>query len=231
MSALVYGDRTTTDQVSFSNLAFDNAIVNDATKYIIPVQAPTTGSQYTVTFPAGATNLSVTGTGGVSLTLVPPLVAGGANTVTFNTDGTAGTFGFASLNTAALTLGESGGLRTLTYFSHGADTGLNAHGFTIEAILPGDWSVSGTSTGDHEFLGVASGFSITQNFVFDSKTDTTIVEATNPNYPSDGSADGLNFVLFGTQVPETNLMPILALGFGVIGLTLARRRVSGIFRA
>jgi hypothetical protein len=231
MSALVYGDRTTTDQVSFSNLAFDNAIVNDATNYVIPLQAPTTGTQYTVRFPAGATNLSVTGTGGVSLTSVPTLVPGAGNLVIFDTDGTAGTFGFASLNTFALTLGESGGLRTLTYFSHGEDTGLNAHGFTIEAILPGDWRVPGTSTGHHEFLGVASGFTITQNFVFDSKTNTTIVEATNPNYPSKGSVDGLNFVLYGAQVPETNLMPILALGFGVIGLTLARRRASGIFRA
>jgi hypothetical protein len=227
MSAVIFGDRTITNQVTFSDLLFDNAIVFDATTFAIPVQPPTTGSEFTITFPASATNLSVSNTGSVTLTHVPPLVADGSgNLITFNTDGTAGTFGWSSFNTGPLPLGTSNGLKTLTYFSHGFDSGVNMHEFTIDAILPGDWSVSGTSTGDHQFLGVATGFKITQNFVFNPSTDTTTVAAFNPNYPSDGSADALNFILYGAQIgliPETNLMPILAVGFGIIGLTLARR--------
>ena len=71
----------------------------------------------------------------------------------------------------------------------------------------------------------------TQNFVFDPSTDTTTVAASDPNYPSDGSADALNFVLYGAagrprDEPDTGACTRL----WVIGLVLARRRAAAIFR-
>ena len=222
---LTFGARTNVDDVNFSDLTFANAFVANSTSYDIPAQPQVSSFGFSVSFPAGATNLDVNATGGVTLTNVPVLQPGG-NAVTFSTDGSAGTFGWSSHNTAALTLGVSNGLYTLTYLNHSFDTALGTHGFTVETILPGDWAASGTSSGDHEFLGVATGFTITQNFVFDPATDTTTVEATDPNYPSDGSATGLNFVLFGASVPETDWIAPLALAFGVIGIVWARRRIT-----
>jgi len=81
--------------------------------------------------------------------------------------------------------------------------------------ISGDWSVSGTNTGDHQLVTYNSAYwTICKDFVFDGTNTTFSAYATN-GY---NSAENINleFILYGGVVPLPPSM--LLLGSGLLGL-------------
>jgi hypothetical protein len=105
--------------------------------------------------------------------------------------------------------------------------GFTPFAFDTSVTLPGNWTRQGTSSGDHELLGVAPGFSAPQ-FVYDASDNTTTVTTSDPTYA--GGKFGLDFTLFGSAVPEPETWAMMLVGFGALGgaLRSSRRRVPAL---
>ena len=96
--------------------------------------------------------------------------------------------------------------------------------------LPGDWTTSGTSTGDYIFNSVGSGFSV-PTFTYNDGVAT--VESFDLNFTS-GSPDlnftlvgsavpGLKVTTVGSAVPESSTWAMMLLGFAGIGFAASRK--------
>lgn len=228
-SAVTLGARYSSFTLSYSNSAFSNASLFYSVYEDVPAQQPFPNVLSPVDLNPNYSNLMLNQSGGITYTAgaytpgdteVPGELSG---------DGSAGTFGIqydfpgSPGGSTLLTLGNSGGLPTLTFAGGGGGLLVNKVPFTIDITLPGDWSQAGTGTGDHKYLFAGQGFSLTSNFVYDSMTDTTLVEAYNPSYMglTQGTTD-LGFTLYGA-VPEPAAWAMLILGFGAVGAVLRRR--------
>lgn len=111
-------------------------------------------------------------------------------------------------------------------FNIGGNGLLKAGGiFTMDLSLPGDWSQQGTGIGQTQFESINSAFSITQDFVYDSGSNTTIFQAIDSNY--DGSSGvNLQFILHGSAVapvPEPETYAMMLAGLGLLGFVGGRK--------
>src|SRR5579862_6562371 len=71
--------------------------------------------------------------------------------------------------------------------------------FYWNLTLPGNWSVEGTGPGEYELLSYNADWTITNDFVYDPITNTTLFSLAMPSY--DGSGVGVSLQLNGTAAP------------------------------
>jgi hypothetical protein len=110
-----------------------------------------------------------------------------------------------------------GGFNALV-FSGALSGGVVSPGpFNATIALAGDWS----SPARHSLDGIASGWTVTQNFIYDSATDTTFLVASSNPYS--GPAN-LGFTLFGSPVPELPGAFLWLLGLPWLAAALKHRR-------
>ena len=219
--------RTTTNLLSFSDLAFDNVSklrtdtlrfhgsVGDAGKFTI--DGPF-GPTVVVSVVAGAgmsvANETLDPTGSVSYRAA---ITGTANQSI--------TQSWTVHTSPSLSVGVSGnGLHTLEFV--GANNGFLKSGgvFDYAVTLPGNWSTQGTATGDFELLGLNPEFSITKDFTFDPASNTTTLEVLDTHYDLKHPNVGLDFVVFGSPVSEPLTPALLLSGLGALGWMRRRRQ-------
>jgi hypothetical protein len=180
----------------------------------------------TITVFPNATGFALNQQGSMTITQTGPQ-AGLLVPVQYSKTTGLGSYGWSD-NTAAdttgtepLKLGSAGGLATLNFNDGGfdGDTGIQ---YFVNIFLPGDWSKSGTATGDHQFISVAPGFS-TPTFIYDPVTKMTTVFTENPDYM--GNPVALDFTLYGgpTGVPEPSTWAMMIAGFAGLGFLGWRR--------
>lgn len=103
--------------------------------------------------------------------------------------------------------------------------------FNVSVVIPGNFSASGAVAGGHYFFNINPAFSITNNFVYNASTNTTLFSATDSNWQS--PAVGLAFGLFETpasSVPEPASSVLF--GAGLLGmLWVMRKRRSASIRS
>jgi hypothetical protein len=221
--------RTTTNVLSFSDLAFDN-LDKQRTDRLQFHGAVGDSGKFTIEGPFGPD---------VAVSVVPGRGMGVSNqsrdpateaivyraAITGTTARTI-TQSWNVSNSASMKTGVGGnGLHYLEFI--GNNTGfLKAGGvFDYSVTLPGDWSRNGTGTGDSELLALNPEFSVMKDFVFDPLSDTTTLEVLNAHYDVNHPNVGLDFKVFGVSAVSEPLSPALLLaGLGLIGVA-GRRRV------
>ena len=96
--------------------------------------------------------------------------------------------------------------------------------FDYSVTLPGNWSTQGTATGDSQLLGVNPQFTVTRDFVFDPRSNTTTLEVLDTHYDPSHPNVGLDFIVFGSPVSEPLPSTLLMAGLGALGWVSRRRR-------
>ena len=103
--------------------------------------------------------------------------------------------------------------------------------FNVSVVIPGNFSASGAVAGGHELVNINPAFSITNNFVYNASTNTTLFSATDSNWQS--PAVDLKLGLFETptsSVPEPASGVLF--GAGLLGmLWVMRKRRSATIRS
>ena len=224
-AGLINAARDTTFPITFSTNTFSNAsVVYDNTMTVTYTgTGPTTESE-----PLSFSSSLVPGTFVFSGNATQ--VAGGPPPATVDLSAGAPRWFFSYIADASttpgqsfLTLGESGGLATLNLSADLAGFVDNGNLFTVEAFIPGNFSVSGTGTGDHLLTSIGPGFTITDNFDYRPATRETIFIASDSNYQ--GQSVGLNLTLYGTAVvPEPATSALMGMGILAVAFAARRRR-------
>lgn len=120
-----------------------------------------------------------------------------------------------------LTLGIANGYHILDFLGGGSNFVDNGFPFHLVVDMPGNWSIQGTTTGDHNFISLNPNWTITENFVF--AHGVTEFAAQELNFQMDNP--GLEFQLVGSPVSTTPEPSTLAMfGTGLLGLIGALRR-------
>ena len=86
--------------------------------------------------------------------------------------------------------------------------------FTVEVFIAGDWN-PGTATGDAYITNLGAGYSVVDNFVYDSAINATILSVSTGKF--DGTNPSLGFNLVGSAVPEPSTWAMMLLGFAGLG--------------
>jgi hypothetical protein len=212
--------RTTTRQISFTDLTFSDAKDAVLTSMQMHGNIGDTGV-FSWSNIGGPSNFSLTGSG-VSFSNVISPIPSGSGQFTATLDASTGqSMAYAwdypvatplqGFVFSSIVRSSSLGYHTLE-FRGGGNGFLKSGGtFIIDVFLPGDWSSQGTGTGQVEYVGIGgSGFSIQSNFVFDPVLNRTHFGAINTNYIQPASNINLDFILHGAAVPEPNGVLLLS---------------------
>ena len=221
-------NRTSDYTLSFNPATFAGASELYSLSLAYPAQPAFSGSAFTQTYLPDASNVTFQQSGGITITETP--IMSDTNTITIAGDGTAGFWGTTYDTAGNLSTGVAGGLRTLTFTGGGAVTNAGTIGYYIFVYLPGDWTTSGTSTGDYTFNGVGPDFS-TPTFTYNA--GVTTVESFATAYNSDtGDVTNLSFTLYGgPAVPEPATWAMMLVGFGGLGAAMRSRRKLAVVDA
>lgn len=223
--------RTTTNLLSFSDLAFDH-LAKERTDLLQFHGSVGDAGKFTIDGPFGpSVAVSVTPGSGMSISNEAFDPATGSVSYRAAVTGKSGltvTQSWIVHTSSSMKTGVAGnGLHYLEFI--GSNTGfLKAGGaFDYAVTLPGDWSTQGTATGDSELLGLNPEFTVTKDFVFDASTDTTTLEVFNAHYDLNQPNVGLDFIVYGTPaVSEPLPSALLLAGLGALGWASRRRRAS-----
>ena len=223
--------RTTTNLLSFSDLAFDH-LAKERTDLLQFHGSVGDAGKFTIDGPFGpSVAVSVTPGSGMSISNEAFDPATGSVSYRAAVTGKSGltvTQSWIVHTSSSMKTGVAGnGLHYLEFI--GSNTGfLKAGGaFDYAVTLPGDWSTQGTATGDSELLGLNPEFTVTRDFVFDASTDTTTLEVFNAHYDLSQPNVGLDFIVYGTPaVSEPLPSALLLAGLGALGWASRRRRAS-----
>ncbi len=110
-----------------------------------------------------------------------------------------------------------GGFNALV-FSGALNGGVVSPGsFNATIALSGDWS----SPARHSLDSIAIGWTVTQDFIYDSGSNTTFLVASSNPY---SGAANLSFTLFGSPVPEAPGLLLWLLGLPLLAAATSRRR-------
>jgi len=222
--------RTTTNVLSFSDLAFDNLDKqrSDLLRFHGAVGA------------AGEFTIDAAFSPSVVVSVVPGSGMSVSNQA-YDPASERISYRAAVTGTTNLTITQSWNVRT----SPSMTTGVSSNGlhyleftgnndgflksggvFDYSVTLPGNWSTQGTSTGDSELVGLNPEFSVTQDFIFDPVNDTTTLEVLNTDYDLSQPNLALDFMVFGSPVSEPLPSALLLAGLGALGWTSRRRRAQ-----
>ena len=222
--------RTTTNVLSFSDLAFDH-LDKQRTDVLTFHGSVGDAGNFTIDGPFASTvAVSVTPGSGMSISnqgYVPATQSISYRAAITKTTGLTVTQSWNVTKSSSMTTGiASNGLHYLEY--SGTQFGfLKAGGvFDYSVTLPGNWSTTGTATGDSELLSLDPDFKVTQDFVFDPVSDSTTLEVLDTSYGQSQPGVGLDFVLFGSPTPVSEPLPsaLLLAGLGATGWLARRRR-------
>jgi hypothetical protein len=194
--------RTTTNLLSFSDLAFDH-LAKERTDLLQFHGSVGDAGKFTIDGPFGpSVAVSVTPGSGMSISneAFDPITGSVSyRAAVTGKSGLTVTQSWIVHTSSSMKTGVAGnGLHYLEFI--GSNTGfLKAGGaFDYAVTLPGDWSTQGTATGDSELLGLNPEFTVTKDFVFDASTDTTTLEVFNAHYDLSQPNVGLDFIVYGT---------------------------------
>ena len=221
--------RTTTNQLSFSDLAFDH-LDKERTDTLRFHGAVGDAGKFTIDGPFGphvAVSV-VPGKGmGVSNEAFDPATGSVSYRAAITgTNNLSITQSWNVTQSSSMKTGiSSGGLHTLEFIGNN-DGFLKAGGvFDYSVTLPGNWSTQGTATGDSELVGVNPEFTVTRDFVYDRASNTTTLEVLDTNYDLSHPNVGLDFIVFGSPVSEPLNPTLLAAGIAALGWASRRRQV------
>lgn len=223
--------RTTTNLLSFSDLAFDH-LAKERSDLLQFHGSVGDAGKFTIDGPFGpSVAVSVTPGSGMSISneaFDPTTGSVSYRAAVTGKSGLTVTQSWIVHTSSSMKTGVAGnGLHYLEFI--GSNTGfLKAGGaFDYAVTLPGDWSTQGTATGDSELLGLNPEFTVTKDFVFDAATDTTTLEVFNAHYDLSQPNVGLDFIVYGTPaVSEPLPSALLLAGLGALGWVSRRRRAS-----
>lgn len=219
--------RTTTNVLSFSDLAFDHLVKQRSDVLQFHGSVGSAGT-FTIDGPfASSAGVAVTAGSGMIVSGEAFNPANASVTyraaITGNTDLTVRQSWNVTNSSSMKTGIAANGLPTLEFLGNNYGF-LKAGGvFDYAVTLPGDWSTTGTAAGDSELLALNPEFTVTQDFVFDPASNTTTLEVRNTSYDLSHPGVGLDFIVFGSPVSEPLSSALLMAGLGALGW-LGRRR-------
>lgn len=221
--------RTTTNVLSFSDLAFDN-LDKQRTDLLQFHGSVGDAGKFTIDGPFGA-NVKVSVTPGSGMAVSKEAFDPATASISYQA---------AITGKSSQTITQSWNVRTSSSMKTGiAGNGLHylefigtnngflkAGGvFDYSVTLSGDWSTQGTATGDSELLGLNPEFTIAKDFIFDAASDTTTLEVINSRYDLSHPNVGLDFIVFGAPaVSEPLPSALLLAGLGALGWMSRRRQ-------
>ena len=220
--------RTTTNLLSFSDLAFDD-LVKDRTDVLRFHGSVHDAGNFTIAGPFDSdVVVSVVPGSGMSISNQvrdPSTGSVSYRAAIIGSSNLTITQSWSISNISSLTTGiSSNGLHTLEFIGNNVGF-LKAGGvFDYSVTLPGNWSTQGTATGDSQLLGVNPQFTVTRDFVFDPRSNTTTLEVLDTHYDPSHPNVGLDFIVFGSPVSEPLPSTLLMAGLGALGWVSRRRR-------
>lgn len=222
---LIQGD--VTDTLTFGNSNdFSGAQVH---RHIsITQNAGAAGDTGVFTFTLSSPSINVAATGDAHIAVSAFSVSPAQATFTrTSTDGLTGKFALdfdrISNTGGTLTTTASGGHYVLEASSN-VNIGLVAGSLmTFTAVIPGDWSVAGSATGNHQLISINPLWTIDQNFIFSA--GQTIFSAHIDSYVNDGLHNAqLNYRLIGAAaIPVPAGWTLFIIGLAALRLTRRMR--------
>ena len=226
--AVVIGvERELTGDIAFTGAADFSGASLHLVDQITYTAAAGEGMHVTFTFASPSSNVTVTPDSHFSVSNLVTTSSSADYDIT-SIDGQAGAVAialdrFANVG-ATLTTGVSAGLHTLT-LTHSPSGGVaDGSPVSIAYTLPGDWSVAGSATGEHQLLALNPLWTIDSDFLYAGGV-TTFAAHIDTYSNNAGLEPGLQFSLIGAMAaaePPTAWLLLVALVAGV-----AARRKPG----
>jgi hypothetical protein len=212
---IVVSQRDSTETLSFADTsAFSDASQHTTTALTLWGNAGDT-RYFGYTIPHGETNFQVTSSSAdfsvspLAFTAGNPndtqaftitaLNAPSSGLVTVNQDLAANVAPAGAIN--SLSSGVSGGYNYLDEIYNPTANQVAGGTFNFTAIINGNYSASGTTTGSHQLIGINSFWTIGQNFTFDGTN--TIFTASISNYDPAANQINLEYKIFGASTAMT----------------------------
>ncbi len=108
---------------------------------------------------------------------------------------------------------NANGYNTLEFMCCGAGFVTQGGTYVEDVQIPGDWSL-GSGVGQAQLLGINAAWAVTQNFVYNPQTNTTLFEATNNNYAA-GSKPGIDILYTGYPSGTSSASSMLASPYAI----------------